>query len=187
MRSGIYRIDLGNGWFYIGSSVDLNKRQNRHRCDLQRRDHGNSRMQRCWNKYGIFDFTILETCETSKLLLQEQVWIDKHYSDPKNVNLTPTAGSNLGIVHSVQARANMTAAGKGYVRSVEHRLNNGKANKGKIRSAEARAKMSSARKRRVITPETCAKLSKAGKGRVPSAETRARLVAAWVVRRALVA
>jgi group I intron endonuclease len=161
MNSGIYRIDLGNGWFYIGSSSHLSKRKNNHKGDLVRGNHSNMKMQNCWNKYKVFEFTVLEKCDKSELLLREQLLIDIHFSDSKNLNLTPTAGSCLG-----------------YVASAEHRAKNSAAQKGKVASAETRAKMSAAQKGKVLSAEHCAKISAAQKGRqgrIPSAETRAKM------------
>ena len=122
-RSGIYRIELGNGNFYIGSSVDLRRRENAHRTDLHSLRHSNIKMQNCWNKYGVFEFTVLQECEIKELLLREQVWINKHFVNPKNVNLTPTAGSCLGYIASAEHRAKNSAARKGKPLSAEHRAN----------------------------------------------------------------
>jgi group I intron endonuclease len=161
MNSGIYRIDLGNGWFYIGSSADLITRKNQHYRELKCKIHGNRKMQNCWNKYGIFSFTVLQECEISKLLSLEQLQIDKHFNDKKNVNLTPTAGSPLGYVHTAETRANMSIT-----------------RKGRRHSSETRAKISASqkgRKGRIPSASTRLKISAAGKGRVQSIETRKKI------------
>jgi len=85
--SGIYRIDLGNGWFYIGSAQNLERRKRQHRSALDRKDHFNRVMQRCWNKYGIFEFVILQKCATDELVIYEQTHLDKHFDNPRNVTL----------------------------------------------------------------------------------------------------
>ena len=172
-RSGIYRIELGNGYFYIGSSVDLAKREHEHRANLRQGNHDNQVVQNCWNKYGVFDFTVLEVCEKSELLLQEQVWIDKNFSDPKNANLAPTAGSCLGVIHSAVSRANMSAARKGVPKSAETRANISAALKGRTLSAETRANMSAAAQN--MSAEHRAKLSAAKIGRIHSAETKLKM------------
>ena len=158
-RSGIYRIELGNGYFYIGSSVDLAKREHEHRANLRQGNHDNQVVQNCWNKYGVFDFTVLEVCEKSELLLREQVWIDKNFSDPKNTNIAPTAGSSLGYKHSTEALAKISAAKKGVPLSAEHCAKISAANKGVPMSAEHYAKLSAARKGVPKSAETRAKMS----------------------------
>jgi hypothetical protein len=136
-------------------------------------------MQNCWNKYGVFKFTVLQECEKKELLLREQLLIDTHFSDPKNANLAPTAGSNLGVVRSVETRKKISEAKQNI--SAETRANMSAAQKGKVASAETRAKMSSAHKlRKPISVETRAKMSAWQKGRtgyIHSAETRAKMSA----------
>ena len=178
-RSGIYRIELGNGYFYIGSSVDLAKREHEHRANLRQGNHDNQVVQNCWNKYGVFDFTVLEVCEKSELLLREQVWIDKNFSDPRNTNIAPTAGSSLGYKHSTEALAKISAVAQN--RSEDTRLNMSAAQKGKTHSAETKDKMSAALKGKVKparSDEHRANISAWQIGRVLSAEHRANISAA---------
>lgn len=169
--SGIYRIDLGNGYFYIGSAVNLARRERDHRSQLRVDNHGNQIMQNCWNKYQIFQFTILEECEISELLSREQFWIDIFFCDPKNANIAPNAGSSLGVVHSHQARANMSAWQKGKPKSAETRAKISAANKNRVHSYQARAKMSVVSKGKPKSAETRAKISAANKGRVLSSRS----------------
>ena len=169
--SGIYKIELGNGYFYIGSSVNLKRRKVVHKTDLRSLRHSNQKMQNCWNKYGIFEFIVLEECEISDLLLREQQLIDKHFSDPKNVNLAPKAGSPLGVVHSADSRANMSAAAQN--RSDEHRAKISAAQIGRICSAETKNKMSVAHKGIPMSDKTRANMSFAAQNR--SAKHRANL------------
>lgn len=180
--SGIYRIDLGNGYFYIGSAVDIARREKEHRSDLKHRHHYNSIMQNCWNKYGMFEFIVLELCAISDLLVREQFHLDQHFDDPKNVNMCRTAGSTLGRAASTESRAKMSVAKKNM--SAETKAKISAANKGKVNSDEARAKQSAAQTGRVFSAETLAKMSAAKKGKVHSPEARANMVAGWVLRRA---
>ena len=165
-RSGIYRIELGNGNFYIGSAVNLVRRERDHRSDLLRCDHSNRIVQNCWNKYGVFEFIVLEECEIYELLLREQFWIDAHFCDPNNANLAPTAGSSLGVVHSAEARANMSASSKGRPKSAETRAKMSAWQKGRPKSAEHRAKTSAGNKGKVWTAQKRAKMSALNKGKV---------------------
>ena len=128
-RSGIYRIELGNGNFYIGSAINLDRREKRHRYDLKCLMHINKKMQNCWNKYGVFEFTVLEECGIKQLLLREQLLIDIFFDNPKNVNINQIAGSSLGYKHSSEARAKMSAAKIGIVHSAERRAINSAAQK----------------------------------------------------------
>lgn len=98
LNSGVYRIELGNGWFYIGSAVNLRKREREHRSGLKRGKHCNIKMQNVWNKHNTFEFTILEECAIDDLIIHEQIYLDKHFNDEKNVNICSTAGSTLGVI-----------------------------------------------------------------------------------------
>lgn len=184
MTSGIYRIDLGNGWFYIGSAVNLKRREREHRRRLKDKSHHNQKMKNIWKKHSVFKFTILEQCTVNELISQEQIYLDKHFNDIKNINFLPKAGSALGVVRSLEYRAKMSAAKKGTVLSAETRAKLSACRKGKKHSVEARAKISAYQKNRIHSAETRAKMSASQKGRVVSAETRAKLVAAWAARKA---
>lgn len=78
-KSGIYKIiNLINGRFYIGSSVDLDGRFRYHITMLNKNKHINIKLQRAWNKYGQnnFIFHIIEFCPSSKCLELEQFYLD---------------------------------------------------------------------------------------------------------------
>ena len=173
--SGIYRIDLGNNNFYIGSAVNLTSREQQHRNRLKRGVHHNIFVQNCWNKYGVFGFTVLEECVKDDLLLREQFYIDQHRDNPKMTNICLVAGSPLGIKHSDETRARMSAVQMGRVHSDESRANQSAAQMGHGFSDEARANMSAAQKGRTISDEHRAKLSVAARGRVHSDESRAKI------------
>jgi group I intron endonuclease len=190
--SGIYRIDLGNDWFYIGSSVDLKKRNSEHYRRLKRQSHENYKMQNIWNKYQLLDFIILEQCTKHELLNREQFYLDQYFDNPKNVNICSTAQSWLGNVHSaetkakisatskgripsVSTRAKMSAAGKGKPKSAETRIKMSKAAKGKIKSIEHRANLSASCKKKKLSVEHRAKISEAIKGKKHSPETKAKI------------
>jgi len=78
--SGIYKIICINNKFYIGSSIDIDRRLKEHKRLLKRNKHPNKYLQNCWNKYGEknFRFEIIETVnDVERLLIREQQWIDK--------------------------------------------------------------------------------------------------------------
>lgn len=102
--SGIYRItNTLNGKCYIGSAVNLKKRLLQHY--NYEKGQSNIRLQHSIKKYGLinFIFEVVQLVEEKEKLIEcEQVWIDKY--DFKNLyNIAPTAGTRLGMKHSVEA------------------------------------------------------------------------------------
>lgn len=72
----IYKIiNKLNDECYIGSSIDVKKRWNRHKRDLFKGKHHSIILQRAWDKYGEnnFEFIILE--ETEKLIDRENYYL----------------------------------------------------------------------------------------------------------------
>lgn len=142
MVSGIYQIkNQINGKRYIGSAVSIRHRWAQHLNDLCRGKHHNTHLQRAFNKYdeAIFVFEILEETKLENLIEWEQ-----HYFDTlkPEYNISPTAGSSLGVRHSEETRAKMCIAMTG-----ERNSNYGKTGEqhpryGKRHSAKTRAEMS---------------------------------------------
>lgn len=124
--SGIYKISNPTSKkVYIGSAFNIRKRWKAHRTSLRNNKHINRYLQSSVNKYGLskFQFEVIEFIAANenteelkeKLLSREQYWIDKFKSwDRKcGYNLSPTAGSPLGVKHSKESRARMSEAHKG--------------------------------------------------------------------------
>ena len=177
--SGIYRIDLGNGYFYIGSSADLFRRESEHLRDLHCAKHGNVKMQNCWNKYGVFEFTVLEECNKGVLLQREQIYLDKWLSDKKNVNISLIAGSPMtGRTHSAESRARIVTVLTGRVCSAETKERISAALTGVPKSADACANNSDAQKNSPKATAHRAALAAAKKGVPLSAETKDKISAA---------
>lgn len=201
MKSGIYRINLGNGWFYIGSSRNLMKRRGAHFTSIKKGTHDNQIMQRNWNKYGIFEFVVIESCEVGELLLKEQALLDAYFQHRKNANLLPTAGSVTGYRHSTsarkkmslahkkrgpvsdEARANMRASWK-YRQPLpaSARVNNAIAQRNSLAGRLHRERLAASRKgvslsdaRREANAEHLARLCKSNIGRVASLATRKKI------------
>lgn len=68
MISGIYAIEnIYNNKLYVGSSINIEKRWNRHRKDLVKNRHHNIFMQRSYLKYGddCFVYFVLEYADLS--------------------------------------------------------------------------------------------------------------------------
>ena len=56
-KGGIYKItNIIKGNFYIGSSINVEKRMYEHKRMLRKNKHTNIHLQRSWNKYGEKDF-----------------------------------------------------------------------------------------------------------------------------------
>lgn len=109
--SGIYQIrNLVNGKRYIGSAVRFRSRWHKHISALRRGVHHNAHLQNAWQKYGedSFEFSIVEVCPRDKLLEREQFHIDQGC----DYNKCMTAGSPLGVKHSLISKARMGAASR---------------------------------------------------------------------------
>lgn len=77
---GVYIIfNTKNGKKYIGSTVNLYTRLQKHRSLLRSNKHENSYLQNAWNKYGelYFQYSILEFSNLENLTIKEQYWIDQ--------------------------------------------------------------------------------------------------------------
>ncbi len=139
--AGIYCIlNEITGKIYIGSAVNFRERKNGHFSALARCCHRNRHLQSSFNKHGLdaFSFHVVEFVNDKSLLIKrEQFYIDETQccDRDKGYNLSPTAGSQLGVKLSDEARAKMSKAQSGE----KHPL------WGKKHSAETRAKMSIAK------------------------------------------
>jgi len=108
--SGIYLIVHNeDGRVYVGSAINLYKREHEHRFDLINNCHDNQRLQNAWNKYGeaAFKFEVLEIVQDpANLLVKEQWWMDKlqSYDRDKGFNIRKVAESNFGLKHTPETK-----------------------------------------------------------------------------------
>jgi len=136
-KSGIYKIlNKINNKFYIGSAKNIFGRWNNHKKELNGNYHKNRYLQRSWNKYGEtnFDFIIVEYVEDiNNLIIREQYYLDSTNSYNKNVgyNISPTAGSTLGVKYNDEAKNKISKTHKGKKISQKQRLEHSKRMKGK--------------------------------------------------------
>lgn len=115
--SGVYCIRcLANGRVYVGSSVDIRKRWREHWGGLNRGDHPNRRLLNAWRKHGPdrFEFAVLEETPAGRLIEREQFHIDrlKAASRRHGLNISPTAGSPLGVIVAPATRAKISKANR---------------------------------------------------------------------------
>ena len=80
LHSGIYKIQSLSKphLFYIGSSINIEKRWRQHIHRLKCHHHENQRLQNHVNKYGLDDliFTIMFSCDLSQLQISEQAQLN---------------------------------------------------------------------------------------------------------------
>ena len=113
MQSGVYTIrNIRNSKQYIGSSTHISTRWRAHKRQLEKNCHHSLVLQRAWNKYGSdsFVFQVLAYCDPGDCLFFEQRFFDIQRPE---YNISPTAGSPLGVKHTCEARDNMSKAHQG--------------------------------------------------------------------------
>lgn len=180
MTSGIYEIrNTVNGKRYIGSAVDICRRFIHHRIKLVNNAHHSAKLQNAWNKHGqaAFEFVVLLECAPIRDVLLANENLAFSVMEPE-YNICKVAGSPLGVKHSAETRAKVSAASRGRAVSAATRAKMSAAQVGIKRgplSAEHRAKIGAAGKGRCITLEHRAKIGRANSGKSPSIATRSLL------------
>lgn len=167
-RTGVYcLLNLVNGKRYVGSGASKNGilgRIRSHKDELRRGVHFNSYLQASWNKHGAknFRFSILERCSSESCIEREQFWINFYRSAERafGYNLSPTAGSTLGVKFSEESRAKLSKIAKNRPpMSQETRRKVAEAGIGRFPNEETRQKLiAAAQSRKEQTRETSRKL-----------------------------
>jgi len=130
--SGVYQIvNKPNGKKYVGSTVHILKRWNEHLLQLKSGNHKNRLLQNAFNEHGqdCFIFSVLERCDKELLTVREQFYIDALKPE---YNLSPTAGSQLGIKRTQETKLRMSIAKKQMTQETKDKM--AAAKKGKKRS-----------------------------------------------------
>ena len=125
LKSGIYVIkNIVNGAVYIGSSIDLKRRELKHSQQIKRGTHTNRYLTRAIQKYGAdnFVFEVIEKCEPSNLKEREQFYIEQYQAFGNGYNLLPLAYRNSGYRHTPEALEKISDAFKGKTFTNEHKL-----------------------------------------------------------------
>lgn len=184
MKSGIYTITSPSGKRYVGSAMDYSMRKGGHLYHLRRGRHHSPALQAAYAKYGedglVFEKIIC--CAPTYLIELEQLMIDT--LNPE-YNINKIAGSRLGMRHSDEAKAKISAAGKREM-SADHRRKLSEARKGMVFTDEHRANISRATKGKTKrqpagqtrSPERRASIAAKLKGVPKSPEARANMLAA---------
>lgn len=179
MASGIYKItNLITNNFYIGSSVNIDRRKKEHYLLLFNNKHYNNKLQDSFNEYGDENhiFEVLENCEVSLLIKTEQYYIDNL---KPILNINSFAGSVLGYKHTEGSKIKMSISKLGTKRSEETKrkisINHSKHNKGKECSYKTKQAVSLSNKTRLVSVETRLKHAINIKNRVITNETRKKL------------
>lgn len=111
--SGVYKIiSSSTGKIYIGSSINLFSRKQKHLNDLKLNRHSNKIIQRIYNKNGMKDFVFskIEYCSEKDLIEREQYYIEyfRSYDKKIGMNILRFAGSALGLVMSEDAKSKIS-------------------------------------------------------------------------------
>jgi group I intron endonuclease len=149
-QCGIYKItNLLNGRIYIGSSINIKKRENQHFGKLNKNKHDNQFLQNDYNKCGEdnFKFEIILETDCEELLFDfEQNYLDEYYDKQKQCyNINPIAAkppSSKGRKHSEETKKKISEGNKGKTLSEDHKRKLFEANVNKPRSEDTRNKIS---------------------------------------------
>ena len=94
---GIYAIII-NDKYYIGQSVNIKQRWQRHRKELKLGTHENKHLQNAYNKYGNPKFEVLLECEKEKLNEYEQYYIHELMTYDKEIGYNKSYGGETCLI-----------------------------------------------------------------------------------------
>ncbi len=107
-------INKINNKVYIGSTNNFSKRKSGHFIDLENNQHGNSHLQKSYNKYGKdkFEMKILEKCKTKDLFIKEKEYSDKYNSFKRDIGYNICPIPKTQIDYPKETRLKMSESGK---------------------------------------------------------------------------
>lgn len=121
-QSGIYCIEnISTGKKYVGQSIDVHSRWQKHRSELNNNTHHNSYLQNAWNKYGEndFKFYIFEYCNVDELDNRETYYINIYDLTNRDLGYNlKSGGQENGAIYSEEVKEKMRKSAKQYY--IEH-------------------------------------------------------------------
>lgn len=141
-KLGIYKLHwIESGYFYIGQSIDIQNRFNRHKHLMINNKNKSGFIQSVYNKYGMPSFEIIEECLYDDLNSREQHYLDLHFADDKCCNLNKNAVSSKGYKYPKETIERIKI-----LRAGSQKKGKENQNYGRKASLESRKKMSEAQK-----------------------------------------
>jgi len=124
MTSGIYKLNGPNGYYYIGSSNQIERRITKHFQHLRENKHINKHLQNVYNKYKDFNWVweCIKKVSEARLLKEEQKYLNTHFGTELCLNLVAIANkppSPKNRVWTKQMRLNLSNAKKGWKPTLE--------------------------------------------------------------------
>ena len=178
-------VNRVTGKRYIGSSVNVTRREKHHWYCLRLGQHRNRKLQNSWKSHGeqAFQFKVLGKVDShSEMLELEQLLIDDLQAVSQGYNLNPVAAHIGGLPKSEEHRRNIGLARLGKRNTPESikRMSEAAKRRGPIyRSPEAYEKGAAKRRGQKRSPEFCAKMREIALARGPrppwSAEDREKI------------
>lgn len=95
---GVYKITIGNRFYYGSTSKSLVLRKKQHIDELIAGRHPNRRMQHSWNKYQELTFEVMETCLAEESRDREQVYLDLYFGDDLCLNMKESAYGGTNVI-----------------------------------------------------------------------------------------
>lgn len=81
MTRGIYRLYLGEqNIFYVGQSLNIEERVTQHKSLLKCNKHYNWKLQKAFNYTKVFEYTVLEVCDSGNTLYEREAYYMNVYS-----------------------------------------------------------------------------------------------------------
>lgn len=131
--------------YYVGQSIQMNRRFVYHRKTLKSGRHDNDRLQKAYNKYGAEALTmeVLEECGADRIDAAEQWWLDEMFGHRRVLNIAPNATApNRGRKFGQETRMRVSAASRGRVKSEAERAVMSERQRGRTLDEKTRAKIS---------------------------------------------
>jgi len=172
INSGIYKITSPNGYYYIGSSVNIKERVYNHFYELRKNKHHTRLFQRMYNAHcdWIWSVELLQevVLVDDWLIPTEQEYLDECCDTDKCMNVNPIACKPPSPLGKGRGKGNGTKRG---AYTAEHRAKISAAMAGRKPTQEQIAKRVAKIKGRPLSAEHCRKKSIALKGK-PWSEAR---------------